>query len=177
MTTQFIVTVTGPQQPGMTQELARKTAGAGGRWSRMKRIQLEGQFACLFKVDIAEENAALLKQALTSDKACQVTFAEPPAKRQPRSTLRLVIDAVDRSGLVQDIFHQLMDLGIEIEEADSHSVGTFQVGAMFTGTFILKTPIDLGKDMIVEKLEELSDKMKITLEAVETAEAGSDAPQ
>ncbi|HHP7235807.1 MAG TPA: glycine cleavage system protein R [Desulfobacterales bacterium] len=177
MDTRIIVTITGPELPGRVKELAKITTDAGGRWSNLKLIHLEGQSACIFKVEIAGEKAAALKQALAADKTYQVTFAEPPAKPQTESIMRLVVDAVDRPGLVQDISHQLMDLGIEIDELDSHSLGTFQVGAMFTGTFTLKVPIELSKRMIVEKLEELSDKMKITLDPVETPEAGSDPPQ
>lgn len=172
MNIQFIVTITGPELPGMVNELAKITTDAGGKWSNMKLAHLEGQFACIFKVDIAEENAPALKQELASHDEYKVTIAEPLSKPRSEFTMRLVIAAADRSGLVRDISQQLGDLEIGVDELDCRRVGTFQTGTMFTGTFILKAPVNLSNRVIVDKLEELSYEMKITLETAGEAGTG-----
>ncbi len=164
MKTQFIVTITGPEKQGMVNELAKLTTEAGGKWSNMKLAHLEGQFACIFKVDIDAANAPALKKELTSHEAYKVTIAEPQSMPRQEITMRLNVGAADRPGLVQDISHKLSDLGVDIDELDCHRVGTYQAGMMFTGTFILRASADVNASMILSKLEEMGERMKLNLE-------------
>ena len=60
----LVMTVIGPDRPGLVQLLATRVADHGGNWLESRMCRLGGQFAGLLRVEVAEEQSDALRRAL-----------------------------------------------------------------------------------------------------------------
>ena len=113
----LILTVIGPDRPGLVRALAEAVAAHGGSWLESRMARLAGQFAGIALVDAPESLLADL-QALEGQglRILVQSGAEQPAAtaREPRLALEVVGN--DRPGIVRDITRILWDCGVNIEE-------------------------------------------------------------
>ena len=64
MQTTLIVSVIGPDRPGLIEQLASVIAAASGNWEGSRMIRLAGQFSGMVQVIIAEEAMPAFREAL-----------------------------------------------------------------------------------------------------------------
>ena len=60
----LVMTVIGPDRPGLVQLLATRVADHGGNWLESRMCRHGGQFAGLLRVEVAEEQSDALRRAL-----------------------------------------------------------------------------------------------------------------
>ena len=85
--TDLVLTLIGPDRPGLVEAVAQAVAEHGGNWLESRMIHLGGQFAGILRVEAPPEHAPALSRAL-----------EGLAARG----LRVVAESVQRAGGAED---------------------------------------------------------------------------
>ncbi|MBW3141598.1 glycine cleavage system protein R [Ferrimonas balearica] len=160
MNAHFLMTVVGPDRPGMLNQLASTTHHHQGKWLNTRTINLEGQFAAIIKVEAPQSEMQQLQEALCEAPRMLVQIHEcHPEQAVPAKPFHLQIDAADRPGLVNDITAALDGHGIAVEKLECHRVGSADGGTLFTAELALHMPAELDPDIVMMELEGLSDRM------------------
>jgi len=116
----LILTVLGPDRPGLVEALAAPIAAHGGNWLESRMAHLAGKFAGILRLEVAEAQAAPLAAALAALEGQGLKVAverddAPPAPAGLR--FRVVeLEGLDRPGLVKEIAQVLAERGVNIEE-------------------------------------------------------------
>ena len=116
----LILTLIGPDRPGLVEAVAEPIAAHGGNWLESRMAHLGGQFAGILRVEVPDAKAAALSEALRRLEArgLRVTVETEPRPAAGPARRALVVDLVglDRPGIVREISHVLAERGVNIEE-------------------------------------------------------------
>jgi glycine cleavage system regulatory protein len=159
--TLWIVTVVGPDRPGLVELVADLIAKHQGNWMASRMAHLGGKFAGIIQVYVPEPQREALEKELTelADRGLRVhveatdqTTAEgagPVLTQAKQTTLELV--GGDRPGIVKEIAGLLAKLGVNVEE-----LSTEYVPAPMSGHDIFRATARLGLPggMDVEDLQQ-----------------------
>lgn len=142
----LVITVVGPDRPGLVESLARAINEHGGNWTHSRMAHLGGQFAGMLLVTLDEQRAPELRSALDhlAAEALHITVAEdrvPSGEGSPDQSLTLKLDLVgqDRPGIVREISRILASHGVNVEE-----LATECDSAPWSGELIFKTRATLS---------------------------------
>ena len=123
MSTPFVFTFVGADQPGLVEKLAQTVADHGGNWLESRMSELAGQFAGIVKVEIAQEQAGALRSALLALSAQKLWVLVADRKDQEATglwrQLRLSIMGPDRPGIVREVAHALAERHISVHDMDT----------------------------------------------------------
>ena len=158
--TLWIVTVVGPDRPGLVELVADLIAKHQGNWMASRMAHLGGKFAGIIQVYVPEPQREALEKELAelADRGLQVhveatdqTTAEdagPVLTQAQQTTLELV--GGDRPGIVKEIAGLLAKLEVNVEE-----LNTEYVPAPMSGHDIFRATARLGlpEGMDVEDLK------------------------
>src|SRR5690348_544744 len=112
----LILTVLGPDRPGLVSALSQAVAARGGSWLESRLARLAGQFAGIVRVEAPE---ALLQDlpALERD-GLRVTghVADGAGEAAAGALLMLEVVGNDRPGIVRDVTGILAGSAVNIEE-------------------------------------------------------------
>src|ERR1700752_3200215 len=109
----FILTVVGPERPGLVRVLAEAVAGRGGSWLESRMARLAGQFAGIVLVEAPESLLDDLRGLEERGLGISVQSSSPGAASvatEPRLVLEVVGN--DRPGIVRDISQVLAANGV-----------------------------------------------------------------
>jgi methionyl-tRNA formyltransferase len=125
--TALVVTVVGPDRPGIVRSLSERAARFGANWSASRMERVAGEFAGMVHFEVPRESAAPLAEALRALEGLQVTVATSegsaaPARGSRAFDLELVAD--DRLGLVADVTRALAERGVTIESLHTETLRT-----------------------------------------------------
>jgi glycine cleavage system regulatory protein len=116
----LIMTVLGPDRPGLVDVLATAVADHGGNWLDSRMCHLGGHFAGIVRVEVPGEKEHALRQQIQglSVRGLQVTVARDEVTDAPGARRTMVLDLVgnDRPGIVQQISHILATHGVNVED-------------------------------------------------------------
>ena len=168
MLTSLVVTVIGPDRPGLVSLLSDRGKAHGASWAESRMASLAGQFAGIIRFEVAATNADALATSLTGLEklGLQVAIARgraaPAASDAGLVTLELV--GLDRPGIVRDISRVLADAGVSIEELDTEiASGAMSGEAMFTANARLRLPAGLAVAVLQGKLEALANELMVDI--------------
>ncbi len=165
MTTSLVLTVIGPDKPGLVELLSQTVTAHGGNWLESRMSHLAGQFAGILRVGVPEPAADELTTALEGLGALGLRVvvtrseAEPPAESRP-----IVLELVghDRAGIVRDIARVLAARGVNVEEFSSGFESAAMSGEMlFKATARLRLPASLSVDELRADLEEIASDLMV----------------
>ena len=104
MTTSLVVTVVGPDRPGIVNQLSDAAQRVGANWEASRMANLAGQFAGIVHLDVPVENADALANALSAleSTGLRVVIARSDALAAPagRRAIKLELAGPDRPGIV-----------------------------------------------------------------------------
>lgn len=166
MHTTLILTVLGPDHPGLVQALSEVLNQQQGNWTESRMVHLGGQFAGLLQVALPREQVAHLKAALDQlqTRGLQVLIAETLEAPPITATLNIKVLGLDRPGIIRDITTQLASLKVNIEELFSEQrPAPMSGGTLFFAALTLSLPVDVSAEQVQTKLEELSDQLMVDL--------------
>ncbi|MBU2713209.1 glycine cleavage system protein R [Zooshikella harenae] len=158
MKKRFILTLMGPESPGLIRLLAEKTHARQGVWLKSKISHLEGQCAGIIKVEVDEGQAEPLQTELTNitDLYAVISEVQPPLPVDIKR-LQLTVEADDRPGFINDISNILESCGASISNMECHRFAVTELGrSVFKADFNLKVPTDIDQDSLVAELEALN---------------------
>ena len=168
----LVLTVIGPDQPGLVETLSATVAEQGGSWESSRMARLAGQFAGILEVVLPAENAGALEAALalleTTGLRVHVEVAGDGSELPTPRLLRLDLVGQDRPGIVREISGVLAAAGVNVVELSTECASAPMSGEMlFTATARLDAPSEQSIDGLRTRLETLADELMVdvTLEA------------
>ena len=170
MQTHLVLTVIGPDRPGLVSVLSDTIAAGGGNWLDSRMASLAGQFAGILLVDVASDRADDLRAALQrlEGMGLRLVVAQGPAEAaaaHPGRTLKLDLLGQDRPGIVRDISRVLAEHQVSIGEFHTERAsGSFSGEAMFKATALLTLPADLDEGALKHALESLANELMVDLD-------------
>lgn len=166
MSTSLVLTIIGPDRPGLVEAVADAVAAHDANWEESRMARLAGQFAGILRVTAPAERVAALRGALDALEGLRVVVADSSDDgAETTRPLRLTIVGNDHPGIVRDIAHALVALGINVDELESACESAPMSGeAIFRARIALRLPDGTSSDQLRGKLERLADELMVDLE-------------
>lgn len=171
----LVITLLGPDHPGIVDSLSRVVASSGGNWLESRMAHLAGKFAGVLLVEVADDQAAALEAALgqLEDGGLKISVersapVEPPQER----AMEIELLGVDRPGLVHEVSALLASHRINVEE-----LATDRRAAAHSGDHLfhahLRVIIPLTVDVTVVRLgiERLAGDLMVDVRLAEASDA------
>ena len=112
----LIMTVLGPDRPGLVGELAKTVAAHGGNWLESRMAHLAGQFAGIVRIQCAESSVDALSAALKQP-GLNIQIARDISHQSAvRRTLTVEVMGNDRPGIVRELATAIAGAGGNVEE-------------------------------------------------------------
>lgn len=168
----LIITVIGPDRPGLVESLARVVSENGGNWTRSRMAHLAGQFAGILEVSVGAEDSPKLREALhlLSRDQLSVTIATDEISRPgPTVGLALKMDLVgqDRPGIIRQISKALAERGVNVEELASECESAPWSGeTLFKAQASLQAPEGTDLEALRTALEEIAQDLMVDISLV-----------
>jgi len=158
----LILTVIGPDRPGLVHALSETVAAHGGSWLESRMAHLAGQFAGIVRVEAPETLIEHL-HALESQGLRIVVQGGADIVKDPGALLVLEVVGNDRPGIVRDITLILSGHGVNIEELTTGvESGSFSGEELFRVTARLHAPEDV-LDAMRTGLEGLGNELMVDI--------------
>ena len=168
-TTSLVVTVMGPDRPGIVRLLSDRAQRFGANWAASRLSRLAGEFAGMVHFEVPRENAEALAASLhaleSSDLKLQIAKSDS-SPQVPAGLRGIELELVgdDRVGIVSNLTRILADSGASIEHIHTEIVGTTTTAAKtFKVAAHLLVPNTLSTDELRRRLEPVASEMKVDI--------------
>jgi len=167
-TTSLVVTVVGPDRPGIVRTLSERAQRFGANWAASRLSRLAGEFAGMVHFEVPRENADALATSLQSLETAglKLVIAKSDASDAPAGMrgIDLALVGDDRVGIVSQLTHLLAEAGISIEHIHTEIVGsTASAPKKFKVSAHLLVPNAVATDELRRRLEPVASEMKLDL--------------
>jgi glycine cleavage system regulatory protein/folate-dependent phosphoribosylglycinamide formyltransferase PurN len=168
MITSLVVTVIGPDRPGIVSQLAARAQGLGANWAGSRMASLAGQFAGMVHFEVPAENADVLAEALRKLESPElrvlIARSEGPPAPVGRRLVKLELVGHDRPGIVRDLSASLAQRNVSIEELHTEIVSAAMSGEhLFKVKALLLVPEALRNEDLRGGLEALANEMMVDI--------------
>ncbi|MDF1659724.1 MAG: hypothetical protein P1U58_19065 [Verrucomicrobiales bacterium] len=168
MNTSLIISVIGPDRPGLVQHLSSAVTASGGNWEGSRLMQLAGQFAGMVQVVIPESQLAALQSELSKLEERGLTVSVIHSGEELRGDettgklLTLEVVGQDRSGIVASISETLAGLGVNVTElATDCKPAAWSGETHFFTEATISLPASVSEEELREKIEAISDDLMV----------------
>ena len=173
----LVVTVIGPDRPGLVSLLSDRARGFGANWAASRMASLAGQFAGIVHFEVPAENARALAEALAGLQSAglRVVIAESDAKGTPgkRRLVRLELVGQDRPGIMRDLSAALAQRGVSIDELHTEiASAAMSAENLFKVKAALVVPETLSDNDLRRGLEALANEMMVDIALGDDPDAG-----
>jgi glycine cleavage system regulatory protein len=180
----LILTVIGPDKPGLVESIADVVARHGANWLESRMAHLAGQFAGILRVEVDAQQRDHLTSALEKLAKLQLETVICPAYGGPdseveqaagghvagapastREAVCLELVGQDHPGIVRDVTKVLAQSGVNVEELHterSSAPGTGQL--LFRATARLHLPEGLTEEKLRQALEQVAADLMVDLQ-------------
>jgi glycine cleavage system regulatory protein len=164
----LVLTLLGPDRPGLVEAMAALIARHGGNWLESRMASLAGEFAGILRVEVDEESAAELESALRSLEAEQGLAIlvkggraiEPPAGR----LLVLELVGTDRPGIVREVSQALAAKGVNVEELETECTSAPMTGeTLFRARALLRLPRGAAEEDLQVAVESIAEDLMVDI--------------
>jgi glycine cleavage system regulatory protein len=168
MPASLILTIVGPDRPGLVNLISDRVTAFGGNWLESRMANLAGQFAGIVHLHVPQANAAALIAAFRDLEAqglrIVVTRGAEGAGGPAGRRMRLELVGQDRPGIVREISHALASRGVSIEELVTDCVsGSMSGETLVRASAQLRVPAQVGTVQLREALESLANDLMVDL--------------
>jgi glycine cleavage system regulatory protein len=162
--TTFILTVLGPDRPGLVEKLARAAAANGGNWVESRMCRLGGHFAGIVRIETTAGEAPTLERALSAlasdglriDLVRERGAAPSPAGREAE----ISVVGQDRPGIVREIAMALAARAVNVEELSSDCESAPMSGErLFRARFRVQIPAGVQIPALRRELARIGDDL------------------
>jgi glycine cleavage system regulatory protein/folate-dependent phosphoribosylglycinamide formyltransferase PurN len=171
----LVVTVMGPDRPGIVARLADVAHRHGGNWAGSRLSRLAGEFAGTVHIEVPPDRAEALSAALRElqTSGLQITIAQSasstPAAGWRGVTLELV--GADRAGIVAQLTRRLAERGVSIEQLLTERLVGADGSMRFKVNAQLMVPKAVSNDTLRGELEGLASEMMLDIALGDQASA------
>ncbi|HVU36672.1 MAG TPA: ACT domain-containing protein [Opitutaceae bacterium] len=159
----LVMTVIGPDRPGLVQMVASRVADHSGNWLESRMSRLGGQFAGILRVEVAGERRDELVAALRTlevDGLRVIIHAEGAAgSRDPSRGALAHIEIVghDRPGILRSVSGVFAAHGVNVEELASERISApMGGGTLFQARATVLVPADVKLGTVRAELEKIA---------------------
>ena len=164
----LVLTLLGPDRPGLVEAIAAVVAEHEGNWLESRMASLAGEFAGLLHVEVDESRAGDLESALASlgeqglDLVVKVAAPKDSTEGE-LFTLELV--GQDRPGIVREISQALAGHGVNVEELESGRESAPMTGEiLFRARALLRLPNGGSPAEVQSGLEAIGADLMVDIE-------------
>jgi glycine cleavage system regulatory protein len=181
MTTSLVITIVGPDRPGLVSAISDKAAEFGANWADSLMANLAGQFAGILHLQVPTKNADMLVAALKTLESPNMHLgiaraaagAAPVATANASRRIRLDLVGQDRPGIIHAISSSLAGAGVSIEKLQTDiSSGAMSGEQMFNMHASLQVPLVLSEDKLREVLEGIANELMVDFSLEDPREVG-----
>ena len=168
MLTSLVITVIGPDRPGIVSAVSDKAVEFGANWTDSLMANFAGQFAGIVQLQLPSDKCEALMAALRSldSPAMRVAVARGGDGSAANAVRHLQLDLVgnDRPGIIHSISSQLAQRGISIEKLQTEVIsGAWSGEQMFQMNARLLVPLSLDTDELRQGLESLANELMVDI--------------
>jgi len=175
MQTSLVVTIIGPDRPGLVQSISNIVTENGGNWLQSRMAHLAGQFAGILQIEVSAEEAETLKGALNSLEKDGLSVSvvtgrtsEPADPAASGPVLHLEVVGQDQPGIVHQISATISAHGGNVEELNTELTSAPWSGeTLFQAKVILRMPNDKSLDDFRNDLEAITHDLMVDLSLVQ----------
>lgn len=168
MMTALVLTVIGPDKPGLVELLSQTIAHHQGNWLESGMSRLAGKFAGILITEVPEDQADALIEALTAlqGKGLKVmaerTVEPEPMADQVHFTLELV--GHDKPGIVREISQALAKRHINVERLNTElTSGSMSAELLFKADADLSAGAGVNLDELQDALEAIASDLMVDI--------------
>lgn len=164
----LVLTLVGPDRPGLVSSLSKALASCGGSWLDSEMARLAGQFAGILLVSVPDAQVDALTSELERLEEGHVRLtvqrADPQATPDAHAVFQLDLIGHDRPGIIRDIARVLAERRVNIEELTTKvTSGAFSAEQMFQAVALLRVPDGVEPAELREMLERMGDEMMVSI--------------
>ncbi len=168
MKTQLVLTMIGPDRPGLVELVSKTLVNFGANWEDSQMARLAGKFAGILRASVAQEKAEALQVALRKLNADGLTIViESTADldtTETGPTLKLTLTGSDHEGIVREVTRILATHDVNVEELATKRQSAPMSGEfIFMATAVLKPPATLSTDSLRSALEQIADDLAVEI--------------
>jgi glycine cleavage system regulatory protein len=173
----LVITLIGPDRPGLVESLAATVAEHGGNWLEGRMAHLAGKFAGILQVEVPPDKAASLSEALARLGAGGLrivteTGGSAVATSTDGRTMEVELLGLDRPGLVREVSHLLAGRQINVEELATDVFSAPMTGdAMFRARARVNLPPGVDAHELRQSLERLAHDLMVEIHLAEATPA------
>jgi len=162
----MVMTVIGPDRPGLVDSVASLVEEHGGNWLESRMCHLGGQFAGLLQIEIPEGEQESLKASLRSlgDGSLEIVIHESASDSENLCSEVAVVEIVgqDRPGIVRHISHAFASKGVNVEELSTTRYSAPMSGeTLFEAKARVCLPESCDADQLREELESIAADLQV----------------
>ncbi len=168
MKSTLVLSVIGPDRPGIVDDLSSVIIDNGGNWLESRMCNLAGQFAGILQVECPADRKAGLITALNGLEGAgfkiQLASGGNDEDGVGRANIELEITGPDHPGIVHDISHFLAQRNISIADMVSHcEEGAMSGGYVFHSTISASIPNSQSINEVEDALDNLADALNVDI--------------
>lgn len=164
----LVMTVIGPDRPGLVDSVASLVTQHGGNWLESRMSRLGGQFAGILRIAVPAEKESSLAAALRELEPRGLAVVVHPdqlgTSAQPGRQSMLEIVGQDRPGIVREISHALASFGVNVEELQTECASAAMSGeTLFKARARLSLPPSCSAAEVRQKLEKIAEDLIVEI--------------
>jgi glycine cleavage system regulatory protein len=176
MQASLVMTIIGPDRPGLVEAVAALVAEHGGNWLESRMSRLGGQFAGILRVEVPQEQEPQLTTALSGLQsrglAVVIHRDHPESCAGPVRLNLLEIVGHDRPGIVREISHAIAAYGVNVEELQTECASAAMSGEMlFKARAKLSIPENCDIAELRQKLEKIAGDLIVDISLADLGES------
>lgn len=169
MNCSLVLTILGPDRPGIVSALADVVSRHGGNWLESRMAKLAGQFAGIVRVECPAEAAGALLGELETPGIAGLTIhavREESTAPEERATLAVTVLGNDRPGIVRDLTKAIASAGANVVELTTGLESAPMSGhPMFRARGVVSLPETGGETALRDAIENLGADLTVDFEA------------
>jgi glycine cleavage system regulatory protein len=169
----LVVTLIGPDRPGIVEAVADVVASHGGNWLESRMAHLAGKFAGVLRVEVHEERTQDLAAALARLEGTglkivvEATGHQEDLARHPAMEVELL--GLDQPGLVREISRLLAARRINVEDLVTDRFSAAMSGEpMFRARARINVPTNVSVSELHRDLERLAGDLMVEIKVAES---------
>lgn len=158
----FVLTMIGPDRPGIVKQLSSILTEHNANWLESKMANLAGEFAGILHATVDTAKYQALRRDLNKlqTENLQIVIRESAAGVATKIDYRqaeLEVVGTDREGIVRDITAALGKFNINVEElATEFSEAAMSSAPLFKATARISIPDETNLDQVQDEIEKIA---------------------
>jgi glycine cleavage system regulatory protein len=174
----LVLTLIGPDRPGLVEAVAAVIANHGGNWLESRMTRLAGKFAGILRAELPEDRVPDALRALAALEARGLRITTEAAARAESPSvaahlcLRIELVGVDRPGIVREVSQLLASHGVNVEELVTNRVSAPMSGEMlFEARADVALPATTDVTRLQAALERTANDLTVDLKVLKLEKA------